>query len=853
MYEFPVKYYEKNLIFNASHKVCWAAFKMEGFNYDYKSRENKIAILNRLARFIVNIGVEAKILIIPVSQDVDKQVLRLVEDMDRSDILFDKAQAHAKGTGVYLKNKIERKGSNNDYVTYVITKLKCSDQVLKDLKDLAVNFIRRPIQSIEETFSVTTKDILERELEAFERMATDYLKQQNKRVRITPTDALDTQWLYKRMTRRGLGEVALRKQLRHKKGKGFSTKRGEGNYEELPWTPFSERVIRDGEAAIRPHGKDVINLSDGLIDTSENRCIKIVHGDNVESYQAFLPITHIPDGIEFPDNEWLLFLQDLPIQTEVCIHINIVEHKQSIKNIGGKKREIKSQIEHVQESYEEIPDELFDSKETADALEAELRATRAPLTYASITLCLAASNKDELEDKVNFIKEIYEDLNFIIERPISDQLKLFMEFIPGAGRYLNDYILPPLPPRTLAGGMIGATRLLGDNVGPYIGTTGVLEKLVYLFLGRACHLNRSASAAFLGTLGGGKSYNANLLLYLNVLYGGYGLVFDPKGERTKWLRYLPELQDHIEITTLSSSEEDKGKLDPWIIYRDNPEEAGELTINIISELFKLNPKDDEHLVLTEACSWMKKQPKRCMELLANHLAEFPEEDEFSKVAKTLARRVRNIREIGMAGLLFGTGNEKGLDFKNRLNILQIQNLVMPSPETPKEDYTQEETLSTVLMLPIASFAKKFAMSDSAVFKLVLFDESWALSSTAMGIKLFNFLARMGRSLNAGCIFIGHSVTDLKGDGIKNAITYKFCFKTTEIEEIKRVLQFLDLEITDENINEVRNLGNGECLFQDLDGRVGKLKFDVVFEHLDKAFETTPKGKKKEGGENEKTA
>lgn len=193
----------------------------------------------------------------------------------------------------------------------------------------------------------------------------------------------------------------------------------------------------------------------------------------------------------------------------------------------------------------------------------------------------------------------------------------------------------------------------------------------------------------------------------------------------------------------------------------------------------------------------------------------------------------------MAGLLFGTGDEEGLNIRNRINILQIQNLVMPDPSTPKDDYTQEETVSTVLMLPIASFAKKFAMSDRGVFKIVLFDESWALSSTQMGIKLMNFLARMGRSLNAGCIFIGHSVNDLKGEGIKNAITYKFCFKTTEINEVKRVLEFLDLEITDDNIKEVQSLENRECLFMDLDRRVGKLKFDAVFEHLIHAFSTTP--------------
>jgi hypothetical protein len=825
LFDFPVKYYEDNLIFNNSYKECWAMYKMNGFNYDYKSDQNKISILNSLARFIANIGIEAKILIIPMSQNIDEHYKNIIGRMQKKDSLYIRAEAHAKGTGVYLKEKIGKKGSSNDYVVYVLTKLKSSDSIIKDLKDGFEFFIKSPTRFLSELFSVETKEILKREIDSFSSLANSYMKEQSKRISIKKADSLDCQWLIRRMFRRGLGDVKLKYNL--------------SDGELISWGPFAERVTRNGEAAIRPHKKDILTLSEGLVDHKGfKKCIKIDHGDGTASWQTFLAINHIPDGIEFPGSEWLLVLQDYPVQTEVCIHIDTIEHKQSIRNIGGKRREIQSQIKHIEDNNEDVPDELADSKEFADALETELKASRAPITRASITFCLAADNKELLEERANFIKEVYEDFNFVIERPVADQMKLFMEFIPGAGRYMNDYI-QPLPPRTLAGGMIGATRLLGDNEGPYIGTTGILEKWVFLSMGAACLQDRSASAAFLGTLGGGKSFNANLLMYLNVLYGGCGLIFDPKGERSKWLDDLPELKEYINIITLSSNEEDRGKLDPFIIYRDNLDEAGELALNILAELYKLNPKDDEYLVVLEAIKWTKQQKKPSMSALAGRLMDFPETDEFKNVARRVGRRIALLREAGMAGLLFGTGDEEGLNIRNRINILQIQNLVMPDPSTPKDDYTQEETVSTVLMLPIASFAKKFAMSDRSIFKIILFDESWALSSTQMGIKLMNFLARMGRSLNAGCIFIGHSVSDLKGEGIKNAITYKFCFKTTEINEVKRVLEFLDLEVTEENIKEVQNLENRECLFMDLDRRVGKLKFDAVFEHLINAFSTTP--------------
>jgi len=548
-------------------------------------------------------------------------------------------------------------------------------------------------------------------------------------------------------------------------------------------------------------------------------------------------MSHIPDGLAFPGGEWLLLLQDYPFATEVCLHIKIIEFRDSMRKISGKRQEIKSQIEHVAQN-DNVPEELYEASMSADDLESELKRNRDPLAEVTISFCIAADNELEMDNNAKILKQQYDDMNFMIERPLTDQFKLFMEFIPGAGRYVHDYIMP-LPPQTIAGAMFAATKMVGDLDGPYIGTTGLINHNVFLSMALACLRNRSASSCFLGTLGGGKSFNANLLVYLNVLYGGAALIFDPKDERGKWAEDIPELAEVTSITTLGTDDEDIGKLDPFIIYKDDMNEAGELAQNIICELFQLQPKDDDYIALLEAIDWVKNNPKPCMCALAQRLDNFPENDYLRETAMKLSRKISIIRKSGMAKLLFGTGDEKGLSFDNRLNILQIQNLQMPDPQTIKDDYTQEEILSTVLMLPIASFAKKFAMSDKRIFKLVLFDESWALSATQMGIKLMNFLARMGRSLNAGCIFIGHSVNDLKGDGIKNAITYKFCFKTTEIDEVKRVLKFLDLEETDENIDTVMKLGNGECLFQDLDGRVGILQFDAVYEHLIKAFDTNP--------------
>lgn len=818
MYDFPIKYYEDNLILNKKTKDCWAVFKTIGFNYDYLSEDRQAMMLNRLTRFIVNVGKEAMILIIPNAQDVKNHYKGLISRQRKDSPLYPYAIAHADGTEAYLNKKINYDGRCNDSEVYVIVKLSRG----KEIKEILDDLVRRPMKSIEELFEVEYKELLFSELKAFTEASDAYFREQTKRLRLEKTGPETTQWLIKRMLRRGIKEsVPLR---RNKNG-------------EI-WTPGREIVMKDGQKAIRPHEKDILTLTESLIEPTHNY-VKVTGSDGKTSYQTFLTMAHIPDGLLFPGSEWLLLLQDIPIPTEVCLHITTIEHKESIRKIAGKKRDIKSQTEHVAEN-DEIPEELYEAKESAEGLEAELKPARDPLTMVSVSICIASEDPSELENDVRTIKEWYEDQNFVIEKPMTDQFKLFMEFIPGSGRYVNDYILP-LPPKTVAGSMFAATRILGDSEGPFIGTTGTLQKMVFLWLARACLLNRSATAAFLGTLGGGKSFNANLLLYLTVMYGGKALVIDPKGERKNWKEDLPELADHMSISTLSAGDEDAGKLDPFLIYKDDLEAAGELAQNILCGIYGFTSMDDEFEAITEAIKLTKLHKTPCMSVLADFLGSFDPDDEYYAVGRKLSRKVKNLKEVGMAKLLFGTGTEQGLSFDNLINIIQIQNLQMPSPDTPKSEYSQEELISTVLMTPIGAFAKTFAMSDRKIFKLIEFDESWALNSTLSGIKLFNFLARMGRSLNAGCIFIGHSVKDLKGEGVKEAITYKFCFRVATNEEAERVLEFLDLEKTDENIETMKNLENGECMFQDLDGRVGKLKFDAVYGHLIKAFDTTPGG------------
>ena len=169
---------------------------------------------------------------------------------------------------------------------------------------------------------------------------------------------------------------------------------------------------------------------------------------------------------------------------------------------------------------------------------------------------------------------------------------------------------------------------------------------------------------------------------------------------------------------------------------------------------------------------------------------------------------------------------------------------MPEPTLTKSEYNESQRLSTVLMIPISSFAKKFASANREEPKTILLDESWALRQTTEGKNLFNYLARTGRSLNCCTIFIGHSVKDIDDDGLKAAITFKFCFKVNTKEEAIASLNFMELEPTQDNIDTLMNMPNGHALFKDLNKNVDVLKFDYVLPHIKFAFDTNPDKYKK---------
>ena len=105
--------------------------------------------------------------------------------------------------------------------------------------------------------------------------------------------------------------------------------------------------------------------------------------------------------------------------------------------------------------------------------------------------------------------------------------------------------------------------MLGETEGIYIGDSLDTGRNVFLMPALASQgvkgsVTNALAAAFVGSLGGGKSFSNNMIVYYSVLFGAQALIVDPKAERGRWKETLPEIAHEINIVNLTSEEQNRG-------------------------------------------------------------------------------------------------------------------------------------------------------------------------------------------------------------------------------------------------------------------------------------------------------
>ena len=807
---FPIKYIDNNLVWNKDNEV-FAYYELIPYNYSFLSAEQKYIVHDSFRQLIAQ-SREGKIHALQIATEssvrsIQEQSKKLVSGRLR-DVAIQKIDEQTEAL-------VSMIGDNQvDYRFFLGFKLMVTEQEvnLKNMKKSLFMTVKEFLNEVNHTLMNDFVSMTNDEINRYMKMEKLLENKISRRFKVRRLDKNDFGYLMEHLY--GRDGVAYE------------------DYEcYLP-----EKKLKK-ETLIKYY--DLIRPTRCLIEESQ-RYLRLEHEDS-ESYVSYFTVNAIVGELDFPSSEIFYFQQQqfsFPVDTSM--NVEIVENRKALSVVRNKKKELKDLDNHAFQSGSETSSNVVDALDSVDELETDLDQSKESMYKLSYVIRVSAPDLDELKRRCDEVKDFYDDLNVKLVRPAGDMLGLHSEFLPASKRYINDYV-QYVKSDFLAGLGFGATQQLGENTGIYIGYSVDTGRNVYLQPSIASQgikgtVTNALASAFVGSLGGGKSFCNNLLVYYSVLFGGQAVILDPKNERGNWKETLPEIAHEINIVNLTSEKENAGLLDPFVIMRD-VKDAESLAIDILTFLTGISSRDGEKFpVLRKAVRSVVQSSSRG---LLHVVDELRRED--TPISRNIADHIDSFTDYDFAHLLFSDGTvENAISLENQLNIIQVADLVLPDKDTTFEEYTTIELLSVSMLIVISTFALDFIHSDRSIFKIVDLDEAWAFLNVAQGETLSNKLVRAGRAMQAGVYFVTQSSGDVAKESLKNNIGLKFAFRSTDLGEIKQTLEFFGIDKDDENNQKrLRDLDNGQCLLQDLYGRVGVVQIHPVFEELLHAFDTRP--------------
>ncbi|HGL6489033.1 TPA: ATP-binding protein [Clostridioides difficile] len=807
---FPIKYIDNNLVWNKDNEV-FAYYELIPYNYSFLSAEQKFIVHDSFRQLIAQ-SREGKIHALQIATEssvrsIQEQSKRLVTGRLR-DVAIQKIDEQTEAL-------VSMIGDNQvDYRFFIGFKLIVTEEKVS-------------LDSMKKSAFLTFKEFLN---EVNHTLMNDFISM--------PDDEINR---YMKMEKLLENKISRRFKFRRldKNDFGYLIEHIYGRdgvaYEDYEYS-LSKKKLKKA-TLIKQY--DLIRPTRCLIEESQ-RYLRLEHEDS-ESFVSYFTVNAIVGELDFPSSEIFYFQQQqftFPVDTSM--NVEIVGNRKALSTVRNKKKELKDLDNHAYQSGSETSSNVVDALDSVDELETDLDQSKESMYKLSYVIRVSAPDLDELKRRCDEVKDFYDDLNVKLVRPAGDMLGLHSEFLPASKRYINDYV-QYVKSDFLAGLGFGATQQLGENTGIYIGYSVDTGRNVYLQPSLASQgikgtVTNALASAFVGSLGGGKSFCNNLIVYYSVLFGGQAVILDPKSERGNWKETLPEIAHEINIVNLTSDKENAGLLDPFVIMK-NVKDAESLAIDILTFLTGISSRDGEKFpVLRKAVRAVTQSDLRG---LLHVIDELRRED--TVIARNIADHIDSFTDYDFAHLLFSDGSvSNAISLDNQLNIIQVADLVLPDKDTTFEEYTTIELLSVAMLIVISTFALDFIHSDRSIFKIVDLDEAWAFLNVAQGETLSNKLVRAGRAMQAGVYFVTQSSGDVSKESLKNNIGLKFAFRSTDINEIKQTLEFFGIDKDDENNQKrLRDLENGQCLLQDLYGRVGVVQIHPVFEELLHAFDTRP--------------
>ena len=748
---FPIKYIDNNLVWNKDNEV-FAYYELIPYNYSFLSAEQKFIVHDSFRQLIAQ-SREGKIHALQIATESS---IRSMQEQSKKLVTGKLKEVAYQKIDEQTEALVSMIGDNQvDYRFFLGFKLMVTEEQL-NLKNIK--------KSAWLTFTEFLHEVNHTLMNDFVSMPNDEINRYMKMEKLLE-NKISRRFKVRRLEINDFGYL-----MEHLYGRDGIA------YEDYEYQLPKKKLNK--ETLIKYY--DLIRPTRCVIEESQ-RYLRLEHEDK-ESYVSYFTVNAIVGELDFPSSEIFYFQQQqftFPVDTSM--NVEIVENRKALTTVRNKKKELKDLDNHAYQAGSETSSNVVDALDSVDELETDLDQSKESMYKLSYVIRVSAPDLDELKRRCDEVKDFYDDLNVKLVRPAGDMLGLHSEFLPASKRYINDYV-QYVKSDFLAGLGFGATQQLGETTGIYMGYSVDTGRNVYLQPSLASQgvkgtVTNALASAFVGSLGGGKSFCNNLLVYYSVLFGGQAVILDPKAERGNWKETLPEIAHEINIVNLTSDKDNAGLLDPFVIMK-NVKDAESLAIDILTFLTGISSRDGEKFpVLRKAVRSVTQSDSRG---LLHVIDELRRED--TPISRNIADHIDSFTDYDFAHLLFSDGTvENAISLDNQLNIIQVADLVLPDKDTTFEEYTTIELLSVSMLIVISTFALDFIHSDRSIFKIVDLDEAWAFLNVAQGETLSNKLVRAGRAMQAGVYFVTQSSGDVAKESLKNNIGLKFAFRSTDIK------------------------------------------------------------------------
>jgi AAA-like domain len=804
---FPLRYVRANVLIGPGGERA-AVYRLHTIAYPFLPAGEKWRWLRTLERFASLVGADFSIYRVPRAFPAERYV------QDTAGLLDPRGQDPEAYTA-FLEGHRRRLAQLASHVPEVYAVVSLRDAPAGGFGSGLVRSVDRARRRLEDLAGVgAAQPISGRELDGIAVVEQRTFEQVRGVLACERARTKEIEWLLRRVELRGLGEPEL----------------------DRYWHPDALVIEADDEQVVyQPLEHDLWRCVNAPVTEPRSGAPRLlVEAERGASHQTLLCLGSLADAPQFPGPmAELLFapLENVPFAVDAVGHFRWVGNRQALAQVRKRITDVEHVYREQLEGDVRGPGLLAEEDRLlAREYEAVLQSSgRPPMLYGSISLALGAPQEDELEQRVAALRDRFGELT--LYRPRGLQEALYLDHLPRPdGGAVRDYI-QQLTVEQFGALMPIGTQRIGAERGIYLGVSGGSGGRPVKYDPTAPSREaRTSAVLFAGTLGSGKTVAAQTVAYAAERRGSLVIDFDPKPDHG--LDRIPQLDGRVEVLELSGGEEHRGKLDPLAIGLEELRE--ELASSYYLDLLRDAPPGWENAIQRAVRDAVRAGERRSLAVIERlRAADAPAAREAADALEVLA-------DFGLARLGFGDGRSHAASGTTApVTTIRTPGLTLPDPGASRETYTRSERISVATLSLVAAYALRLVSGDRTRHKVVLLDEAWFLLASTQGRSLVNRLVRLGRAYNATVLLATQRLQDL-GD-LSDLVGTYLIFGQESDAEARRALELIGLDPADRGlVARLRGYRKGRCLMRDLDGRVGELQVDLVFDDVLDALDTTPR-------------